>query len=1488
MLNISNDLCTKLKQRINTQRTFDQQPLTKRICWQCGRVLWGEGSCKATYIIDPPKGMQAKDAPANAFLTSVDNCFLTFEHESKKRKWYSCAYCKTNRMPAELYVGDVLDTSESMNMKPVKLWDMRKPQPIAKLSNRYETGHVSLCGLFSTTVKKASVSQYQHTIGEVNSITKLDRHFHGMFGFLAVKEDDINVFADNPDSASRIKKALSWYCSHNHLYSSFYSNYETLFRYVKPQFGCINPEILAKANLSLEQILEDEVAGMAFPVDARFFDNYPLVFGKEDDVAGCQYPHEHSECQERMKELVTAHYGDKFLEPKTFPHLFPWGFGGWHYKCPMKFESHIKMKLYDVRGWWAHDSAYMFFKYDEMVKLRLRGYNSRRVVRVADLSEDLTAQKVLDAEKSTDPYAIYGTEVPRSIPGSRQHWKSFSLDLISFSEQRGPPDLFVTLSAYDCWPQVQSSLSRGWGSAPTEQEYKDVARDWADRQAVGWSPEVAVMAAEKRFEWIMKVILSRDGYGPFGIVEDYVWKKEYQKRGAVHWHMLLWCKPGTIPKHCIMAELPRSSDPNDSITAYLRKVVYKMQRHYRCVPERCLKGYGGKRLHTCKYGFPFAIPQTEECLDEEGIRYLYVRRHKEDALVVPYNPELCILWGASHNVQRVAKHGYEQYLAKYISKSEPSFNIDLPNNASDPQRYLRTRVIGSVEAIEVLMSFHQSQMTRQVLFLPTEIKPRQRMLRSKRDLQQLQDDSSDIYMSTRFDEYLHRPEHLKDMTYTEFFKWWRKSSTDENKKGEAQSEEGDVPHLRSRTTNDDFAEFVLAQQIKTDAINRLALALQAVRNEMIDDGVCVMILLRCIRYEGYSMTVHNEVTNFFESEGCSIIPDDYRPLSCEDIVFGGAMIGQVLLQDPKLLSDLESNHWLMATNPPGEALQHILTRYKPGEMLLDQQGRYWVRRAKMCITRYRFINPLGDEQDKFYEQKYLLNVPISYNDDIVVNRSQSWMQLCIMKGIFDEHADAMSSLQSALSRGFHVDSLRELARLYTEHGFITEDEADCFMAEVPTIGDSIDEPQAHVTDQLLGDPTDSDLGDLLPSRPSFDLSEYLKTFTESQYRAFNWIASQLDQGKQVQAAIIGPAGTGKSYLLQALIKQMRSQCLVVCKLAPSGVAAHLIGGTTVHNFFCLDLEYNSSLENGTFQTTRLRKTDVIVVDEFSMLDFYLFRTMEGLCRKFAKHGSSRHPWGGRHVILLGDPAQLPAVSGVDIFGTYLWYKFTVLLLREIKRATDPTLSMVLTKIREGTCDSHVSEVLQTRLQKQDINAVDLDKTVIICSTRAECDEINNQCLERISGPMCEYEADDSDNHGNGLRAADHQRIQQHRERLPDKLQLKVGARVILRRNIDIDAGWVNGTLAVVTALYQNCVVIQKMSNPSQRIPVPRFRQRIDINGASYSILRHQFPIQLAYAVTVHRIQGLTVQKAIIKIMSQFVILCFWASVCGFEPCAQVG
>ena len=77
---------------------------------------------------------------------------------------------------------------------------------------------------------------------------------------------------------------------------------------------------------------------------------------------------------------------------------------------------------------------------------------------------------------------------------------------------------------------------------------------------------------------------------------------------------------------------------------------------------------------------------------------------------------------------------------------------------------------------------------------------------------------------------------------------------------------------------------------------------------------------------------------------------------------------------------------------------------------------------------------------------------------------------------------------------------------------------------------------------------------------------------------------------------------------------------------------------------------------------------MIVIDEFTMLDYYLFRTAEGPCGKFAS--DSRLPWGGRNVIMLGNPAQLSAVGRSDLFGTQLWHTFSVLVLTEIEGVRD--------------------------------------------------------------------------------------------------------------------------------------------------------------------------------------------------------------------------
>jgi len=83
------------------------------------------------------------------------------------------------------------------------------------------------------------------------------------------------------------------------------------------------------------------------------------------------------------------------------------------------------------------------------------------------------------------------------------------------------------------------------------------------------------------------------------------------------------------------------------------------------------------------------------------------------------------------NIQRVSKHGFEMYLAKYISKPEPSFQVNLSENATDPEKYLRTRVVGACEAIDVQLGFNQYHLSRMVEFLPTEVNPKQKIFKEQ-------------------------------------------------------------------------------------------------------------------------------------------------------------------------------------------------------------------------------------------------------------------------------------------------------------------------------------------------------------------------------------------------------------------------------------------------------------------------------------------------------------------------------------------------------------------------------------------------------------------------------------------------------------------------------------------------------------------------------------------------------------------------------------
>ena len=162
-VNVDDHLLEVCSRRIAQQRTYDTKPLGTAVCYRCGHMLW---TCVGghTFLVNKPSGTSEDEAPASAYLRAVPNCTAGFVYtergDSTKERWYCCAYCKSNEIPLDHHVGDVFDAT--MSDKPVHEWDMTLPTDLQALANQYERGQTSLCGLFSSTVKEASVSQYRH------------------------------------------------------------------------------------------------------------------------------------------------------------------------------------------------------------------------------------------------------------------------------------------------------------------------------------------------------------------------------------------------------------------------------------------------------------------------------------------------------------------------------------------------------------------------------------------------------------------------------------------------------------------------------------------------------------------------------------------------------------------------------------------------------------------------------------------------------------------------------------------------------------------------------------------------------------------------------------------------------------------------------------------------------------------------------------------------------------------------------------------------------------------------------------------------------------------------------------------------------------------------------------------------------------------------------------------------------------------------------
>lgn len=349
--------------------------------------------------------------------------------------------------------------------------------------------------------------------------------------------------------------------------------------------------------------------------------------------------------------------------------------------------------------------------------------------------------------------------------------------------------------------------------------------------------------------------------------------------------------------------------------------------------------------------------------------------------------------------------------------------------------------------------------------------------------------------------------------------------------------------------------------------------------------------------------------------------------------------------------------------------------------------------------------------------------------------------------------------------------------------------------------------------------------------------------------------ASLESSAKPNVFITGGAGVGKSFLIRHFQRGLDLKKFPV--LASTGAAAVLVGGRTFHSFFGLGI-----LEGGPAATIeracrnrqvvkRLRTIEGMIIDEISMLAGPVLRVAEIICRRIRENDS---PWGGLRVIAVGDFAQLPPVERDPAKGggwafldpVWDWSEFERQMLQTQVRCQDPDYMRVLSRIRAGIVDDEVTRYLNERT-----GAVDVEfEGTRLFPRRDQTEKFNEMRLADLPGEEKTFTTIASGN----SRAVEALLKQAP---IPQVLRLKEGALVMIRQN-DPMGRFVNGSTGHVRRILPARLSIELLNGRWIELEKATFSM-LDGEGEISAALVN-FPVNLAWASTIHKAQGSTLDR----------------------------